>query len=371
MASSPSKQTVTNKTELPKWIDEAGQTNLDIANQLADRPYQGYDGQLVAGSSPLQDQAFQTAAGAGGYSGTLDDAIGTAKAGSNFSYAPTSFLNGNVKDYMNPFIDNVETRAIDNANIALKQNINGIGDSASKASAFGGSRHGIAEGVAAAEGARGIGDLSAQLRAGAFDNAQSQWNADTDRAMTNAYQQEAVRGANADRLANYASQGTDMASKLASLQAMLGEQQRGITQEGLTSDYAKWKEEQDYPLQNLNLRLAAVGATPYGSSQTQTTTGSGGGNGFMSAAGGIMGMLPFLMGLSDEDDKTDIEELGVDPETGLKMYAYRYKGDPKSYPKVVGPMAQEIEEKDKGAVKEIGGHKVVKNIANLGFGGGR
>ena len=63
---------------------------------------------------------------------------------------------------------------------------------------------------------------------------------------------------------------------------------------------------------------------------------------------------------SDRSMKTDIDELGKDPKTGLEMYAYRYKGDPKTYPKTVGPMAQEIEKKAPGAVREIGGHKVVK-----------
>jgi hypothetical protein len=370
MASSPSKQTVTNKTELPKWIDEAGQTNLDIANQLAERPYTPYEGSLTAGASPLQGQAFDNAsANAGAWGSTINNAANAASAGTNFAYNVPSFLNGNVKDYMNPYIDNVESRAIDNANIALKNNMNGIGDSALKANAFGGSRHGIAEGVAAAEGARGIGDLSAQLRSSAFDNASSMWNNDVNRQMENAYQTEQVRQNAATNAANIANTGNTMSNQNSTLLAMLGGQQRDITQAGLQEQYAKWKEEQDYPLQQLNLRLAAVGATPYGSSQTQTTTGSGGGNAGMSALGGIMGLLSFLPGLSDRDDKTDIEKLGKDPETGLTMYAYRYKGDPKTYPKIVGPMAQDIEKKDKNAVKEIGGHKVVKSMANLGFGG--
>jgi hypothetical protein len=37
------------------------------------------------------------------------------------------------------------------------------------------------------------------------------------------------------------------------------------------------------------------------------------------------------------------------------MYSFRYKGDPKSYPKVVGPMAQDVQKKYPGHVAEIGG----------------
>jgi hypothetical protein len=46
------------------------------------------------------------------------------------------------------------------------------------------------------------------------------------------------------------------------------------------------------------------------------------------------------------------------------MYSYRYKGDPKSYPKVVGPMAQDIEKKYPSAVKKVGKYKTI-DINNL------
>ena len=71
---------------------------------------------------------------------------------------------------------------------------------------------------------------------------------------------------------------------------------------------------------------------------------------------------------SDREDKTDIEPLGHDPESGLMIHAYRYKGDPKSYPKTVGPMAQDVEKQDPSAVQSIGGHKI---IAAMPFGLGR
>ena len=94
---------------------------------------------------------------------------------------------------------------------------------------------------------------------------------------------------------------------------------------------------------------------------TGWSTAGGGGGGFDSIAGPIMSgigrVLPLLFG-SDRRMKTDIEELGVDRRSGLPMYAYRYRGDPKSYPKVVGPMAQDIEERG-GPVRQIAGRKVI------------
>ena len=44
---------------------------------------------------------------------------------------------------------------------------------------------------------------------------------------------------------------------------------------------------------------------------------------------------------SDRRLKTDITRVGTHP-TGIAIHAYRYKGDPKSYPKVVGPMAEDV-----------------------------
>lgn len=82
----------------------------------------------------------------------------------------------------------------------------------------------------------------------------------------------------------------------------------------------------------------------------------------LGGAGLALQAAPLLAGLSDRRDKTDIQELGVDPTTGLPMYAYRYKSDPKNTPKIFGPMAQDIEKVRPDLVVEIGGHKVVRGL---------
>jgi hypothetical protein len=40
------------------------------------------------------------------------------------------------------------------------------------------------------------------------------------------------------------------------------------------------------------------------------------------------------------------------------MHAFRYRGDPKSYPKTVGPMAQDVRKKIPGAVTPVGAGKL-------------
>jgi hypothetical protein len=58
--------------------------------------------------------------------------------------------------------------------------------------------------------------------------------------------------------------------------------------------------------------------------------------------------------------KTDVQKVGKDKQTGMDVYSYRYKGDPKTYPKVVGLMADDIEEKMPDAVETVAGKKAVK-----------
>lgn len=87
--------------------------------------------------------------------------------------------------------------------------------------------------------------------------------------------------------------------------------------------------------------------------------------------GGLFGLGGQLIGglgglISDERDKTDIMPLGKDAATGLDMAAYRYKDDPKSYPKVVGPMAQDVEKQYPGSTTKVGGHMVIKRGFGIG-----
>ena len=82
-------------------------------------------------------------------------------------------------------------------------------------------------------------------------------------------------------------------------------------------------------------------------------------------ASGVGGFAPATNNYyqSDRNSKTDIEKLGKDEETGLDIYSYRYKSDPKTYPKVVGPMAQDVEKKYPGFVLKVGKTRIVRVAA--------
>lgn len=455
-----------SEVKLPAWVESASQENYNFAKDVANQPYQPYTGQTVAGFSPMQNAAFDYGANnIGAYQGVYDGAIGMAANAGNSQtpwvndqfgyqsvyspnvqndfrgYAPTpidanqanvtapTFRDADVSAYMNPYLDQVESYALQNLQAGTQQGLNNIGDQAARAGAFGGSRQGVQEGALMGDAAKRAGELSANVRAQGYDRALQQITADQNRQMQGSLANQAanMQGQIANRDTGLQLAGLDQRSQLANqaammqaalanqsagldtqrlgLQAQMSNQQAtqndyarqlqaalgmgqlgdqanaaigtdlarllsigGMQQEQeqryLDDDYGRFVEARDYPLEQLNTRLAALGMSPYG--RTQTTTQSGGGmdfGGILGGAGSFLGgvakIAPFFMG-SDKSMKTDIQKMGKDKETGLDVYSYRYKGDPKSYPKVVGLMADDIEEKMPEAVKEVGGKKAVK-----------
>lgn len=277
----PATQTITNKTELPAWLEGVTRENLAIADTISRRPYEAYQGQMTAGFAPEQEAAFRyMQQGVGMTDPLYQRAAGVTNDVAG--YNPTNFLNADVTGYMNPYIGNVENAALQRLEGATKLGINRIGDQARAAGAFGGSRQGIAEGVALGDAARSAGELSANLRSQAFQQAQQQFNADQARNM-----------AAAGLRLNAANQLTDVAGRAQNARLMdassleaIGQQRQALQQGLLDEAYARWNEQRNYPIDMLNLRLGATSATPYGSTQTQTGPAQRtSGNGLMTGLG--------------------------------------------------------------------------------------
>jgi hypothetical protein len=294
----PAAQTVTNKTELPAWLEDVTKENLALAQNVADRPYEAYTGSRIAGFTPEQEQAFSIINQGVGRTAPAYEAAQGAALNSSY-YQPErvqagSFLTGNIGEYINPYVANVEQRAIDASGRALQQEKNAIAANAARAGAFGGSRQGLAEGVATAESARNIGDLSARLRSDAFNQAAALQAADQGRALQAAQANQAaglqgaatnISGATAlGALTGQAQQGRQTE---AALVENIGQQRQAQAQAALDEAYARWLEQRNYPIEGLNLRLAATSATPYGGTQTQTKTGGPGGNSFLTGLGAV------------------------------------------------------------------------------------
>ncbi len=265
---------------------------------------------------------------------------------------------------MNPYLDQVESNALRNIQGATQLAVNKIGDQAATSRAFGGSRQGISEGVTIAEGTKQAGDLSAKLRSDAYDRAMQQINADQNRTLQGdlANQSAGMQNANrqltaAQTMSGIADQGRKSMSDDITRMLTLGQMQQGQEQRYLDDAQSRFNEARDYPKEQLNILLSALGMSPYGKTQVTEQSSPTNWGGVASGAGSaILGLAM----MSDEDMKTDVQKVGKDKDTGLDVYSYRYKGDPKSYPKVVGLMADDIEEKMPGATQEVAGKKAVK-----------
>jgi len=391
---SPSTTTQINKTELPPWVDQGGQENYDLAKTIASKPYEAYTGQRIAGLPQQTLDALKLVSqNAGKYDSNFTGAS-TALQSLLTQANPTAaqadkvtagqVAGSDLSKYLNPYTDNVIQGSLADLEKQRQQTLNSNSGAASSAGAFGGSRQGVTDAITNTNSVKAAGDLSSNLRKSAYDNATSLLTGDLNRTLaadttnssnqlaTNLANLQAATSGNANKV-SAAKQLTDtgtagQASSLADISSLLnaGNIVQGQDQKGLDQQYSDWLDAKNYDTNNLNLRLAALGMTPYGKTETSTkTTDSGGGSDWATAALGGLSLLKGFGMFSDDDSKTDIEKVGKVPGTSLTAFAYRYKSDPKTYPKIVGLMASDVEKKVPKAVTRFGKKRVVNYEAAL------
>jgi hypothetical protein len=383
-------------TQLPPWINTAAQQNYGFAQNVAAQPLQQYQGQEVAGVGPQMQQAWNTAA-SGGAAGA------DQYAGSQAAYqgvlgqqpqqvTPGQLSSTNLSPYMNPYTQSVinQTLPIMQQNLALQQNQNQ--DQAAASNAYGGSRQAIQQGVTQAQGAMGMGQMAAQLNQANFGQAQGAAAQDINTNLQGQLANQAVQqnqgalnlGA-AGGLANLGQQAQLSQTRNFGEQVTAGSLEQQQAQNQINANIANFQQAWQYPYMQLGTLQSALGMTPYGNAtqgqsttQTQTAANPAGealgglqmlGGLFSAPAGGTSAIagLGSLFGGSDRRLKTDITKVGDHP-AGVPMYSFRYKGDPKHYPKVVGPMAEDVAKIAPHAVAPIpgSGGKMAIHMGALG-----
>ena len=382
-----SQQQNISQTQLPPWVNQAAQQNYALAQNIAQRPLTQYQGQQVADIGPQTQQAWNLAAtsgGAGADQYNASQAGFLTAAGTPATQVNAQQLsNTNLQPYMNPY-----TQSVINNTLPLMQQQNALSQNqaanqANSANAFGGSRQGIQQGVAQAQGAMNIGQMASQLNQANFGQAQQAATGDISRNLQAQQGNQQANQANINSLISAAGGLGTLGSQAQQNQrqqflelSTAGAQQQAQAQNQITANVNQFNQAQQYPGQQLGVLQSALGMTPYGSTtmgsstgqQQQTTTPSlmsdvtGGlqALGSLTGAGGPFasgGAFAGLMAGSDSHLKTDITPVGVHPPTGLPLYSYRYKGDPKSFPKVTGPMAEDAMQVAPQAVKTVGVHQ--------------
>lgn len=345
MGGQPSEVTQTSTYQMSPEQRELYQLAIPgVRAWMAGGPPQRYGGSTIAGFDPSQLAGQEMALGSAGAQGEL--ASNAAKA-SNF------LLGGNIWDpAANPNLQG----AVDASVRPIQQNLlqstlPSLRGEAVSAGGFGGSRQGIAEGLASQGASQAIGDTASKLVQGQYaTNLDAQMKAlgllpQTQQAQLAPAQTTSAVG--------------DVRQALA--QALLGEQ------------VGNFNYDQMAPFLQSKEILSLLAGIPGG---TTSTTGSGpytnplmqalglgtmgvtlgnalfGGGSAAAGTGGLAAILPFL---SDRGFKENIREVGRWV-NGLKLYAFTYLG---SSLRQIGFMADEVEKVRPEAVEVRGGVKFV------------
>jgi len=290
---------------------------LDKSNQLLNAPTPVYTGQLTAGYSPMQQQAWQ-----GLSSLTLPSSLTNAgtnlndisQKAQNMSYAPNTitanqFDATQAQRYMNPYIQ----ASLDPQLAALQrqQAINQQGDLAklTQAGAYGGSRQAILQGQNNENLLRQQSGLIGSGYNQAYQNAATQFNAD---AARNLQAQQLNQAANQFG-ATYGLQGLQAATQaqtaaanagaqqaqygLGNLQAMnkAGSEQQSLDQQALNAQYNEYLRQLQYPQNMISMQKGVLSALPvkslsnYSAAKSLAQQVAGG-------ISGVSGIVDSLMG---------------------------------------------------------------------------
>lgn len=356
------EQQTQQTTQLPPWINEAAQQNYGFAQQAATRPLQQYQGQMVPDVSPQLQQSWNTAATAGnagvpqinaataGFTGALGQTPMTV--------TPQTLATTNLDPYLNPYTKNVIDASLPIMQQQLGQSLAQNAGTAAQTGAFGGSRFGVQQGTAQAQGALGMTKMAADLNAANFNQAQAAATGDISRDLTaQTTNQTAMQNKiNSDiQAASGLNQTAQNAGQLANnaylMQNQAGTSQMAQAQNQINAQMQKFNQAWSYPTQQLGILQSALGMTPYGQtttgqSNTQTYTPTDWG----ALAGAGLGALGSIFeGKSDRRLKKNLKRVGKH-ESGVPVYDYNWKGEPAGAPKTRGPMAQDVAKKFPGAV---------------------
>jgi hypothetical protein len=283
-------------------------------------------------------------AGASNPANTQPNVFGQAAQGLQMAGQGTiaSGMGPNIAQFQNPYTQDVIQRTEQDIARQREMAMNQLGAQAGAAGAFGGSRHGVAEGVLGGEYARMAGDMAAQQRQAGFNTA-----------LGAAQNQQGIGLQAAGQLGNLAQTGFGMGMGINQQQMQQGMMQQALQQQIIDAARAQYGGFTGAPQASLGLPMAALGAANMGQ-QSQTATrqpglfdflGLGastlGGLGEIAKGGGFGALFP-----SDPRLKTNVRTIGK--RNGIKLYSWDWSEEGKRIASpgqpTVGVMADELME---------------------------
>jgi hypothetical protein len=345
------KTTQTSENKVDPALMALYNQNYARASAIADTPFQPYTGERVTGFTPTQLQAQGMLSGIAN-NRTGSDTLAQAKAGygnlMNYTpaqiSAPGAVQAGNVSAspitagmlrdtdlsaYMNPYTQNVIDTSL--SDLSRARDVQRVADNraATRASAFGRSRQGVADSLTNDAYLRNVSSTSATLRNNDLAGANFRLNA-------------------AGGLAGLSDQELNMALKQAGALGAVGDMQQQNHQARDDAAYEDFMRMIGYPAQQQQLRNTALGMMPIQQTTTNTSSKSLGFGDFVGAALGGLATAGKLGLLSDMRVKENIRTIGHD-RRGRRWVEFNYRWEP---PEAVrqGVIAQEILKTDPEAV---------------------
>ena len=252
---------------------------FNLGMGIFNTPFQAYTGQRIAGLTPEQILAKNTA------KGLFSD---------SFSYDPRSELNTMFQDtpslattdlsaYQNPFTNEVIDNTISDLDRARKIQLQSDQDAAIGQGAFGGSRSAILESETNRNFADRAGDIASRLRSQGFDRATNLANLDINRGLQSDLYRSNILG---NQLADqYKSLG---------LLTGYGDRDQALNQAGLDFNYNEFLRGYDDPFRRFSALTGAVSGMPTGSTTTTSNR-----RGLLGRANDAVGIYDSFNQLSD------------------------------------------------------------------------
>lgn len=272
----PQQSTSTSTSTIPQYLQDFGESQVELGDQLSQTPFAAYPGQLVEGFSGPQQQAFdavqanqgnwlpQLEAAGASFFGNTGGSYSSRPGGVTPGYGPSMAGSGGVQAYMNPYLDTVR----EGVNRSFDQSQMNQDASVTQAGALGGDRRGIYDAEISGQRARALGDVDAA----AYDQG-------ADRFFQDAARQGALASMTQQMAANDVNQ----------LQG-IGAQQQNLGQANIDANYGQFMREYNHPFDMMNVRQSSVSGVPYATSTTSSGTAPGAQGGWLNTLGGLAGI---------------------------------------------------------------------------------
>jgi hypothetical protein len=223
----PSTTTTTTKQELPSWAVPYSQDLLKQGANVAQRPYEQYTGQRIAGWSPVQESAL--------YMGRDRATQGNQAMNAGQGMLEDTLSGKFLSPDSNPYFRNTVDQAMDQTQGRVNTQFNRPG-------AFGSTAH---QDVMT----KGLGDIANQMYSQNYMNERGNQMGAANQAL-------AYGSADWQNIGNYLG---------------LGDKTQQLNQSLLDEKYQDWLTQQNYPLQQLDILGNSIGMATSGQGSALST----------------------------------------------------------------------------------------------------